>query len=108
MNPPASEKSSFPKQAMILAAGLGTRLQPLTINIPKPGLPVGGVPILLFNLLLLKQYGITDVIINLHHQPKPLISLIENTSSLGMTIKFSLEQKILGTAGGIAHALPKL
>ncbi len=54
-------------KAMILAAGLGTRLRPLTENIPKPLLPVGGTPIIVWNLLLLRQHGIKDVIINLHH-----------------------------------------
>ena len=54
-------------KAMILAAGLGTRLRPLTNTIPKPLLPIAGTPLIEWNLLLLKQHGFRDVIINLHH-----------------------------------------
>ncbi|MCA9473798.1 MAG: NTP transferase domain-containing protein, partial [Nitrospira sp.] len=54
-------------KAMILAAGLGTRLRPLTNTIPKPLLPVAGTPLIIWNLLLLRTSGIRDVIINLHY-----------------------------------------
>ncbi len=54
-------------KAMILAAGFGTRLRPLTNQTPKPLLPVGGYPLLEWNLLLLRQYGIRDIMINLHY-----------------------------------------
>ncbi|MDX1386724.1 MAG: sugar phosphate nucleotidyltransferase [bacterium] len=96
-----------PRQAMVLAAGLGTRLRPLTHEIPKPALPVGGVPILMFNLFLLKQAGIKDILINLHHRPDNLKTLLRHSHSLGLKIQWSWEKSILGTAGGIAHALPK-
>ena len=100
--------NAYPKQAMVLAAGLGTRLRPLTLQVPKPALPVGGVPLLFFNLYLLKKAGIREVLINLHHQPAPLKSLLKNFSKLGLKLEWSFEKSILGTAGGIAHALPKL
>ncbi|MEK6576900.1 MAG: sugar phosphate nucleotidyltransferase, partial [Nitrospirota bacterium] len=54
-------------KAMILAAGLGTRLRPITNNTPKPIIPVGDRPLIEYLLLLLKKYGIKDIIINLHH-----------------------------------------
>lgn len=96
-----------PQQAMVLAAGLGTRLRPLTHEVPKPALPVGGVPILMFNLFLLKEAGIRNVLINLHHRPDNLKTLLHGSESLGLKIQWSWEKNILGTAGGIAHALPK-
>ena len=68
-------------RAMILAAGLGTRLRPLTNTIPKPLLPVGGTPLIVWNLLLLRRYGIRDVMINVHH----LGSLIEQELGDGKT-----------------------
>ena len=54
-------------KAMILAAGLGTRLRPLTDTIPKPLLPIGGTPLLIWNLLLLRANEIREVMINLHY-----------------------------------------
>jgi mannose-1-phosphate guanylyltransferase len=100
---------AFPRQAILLAAGLGTRLRPLTYRIPKPALPVGGIPIILFNLYLLKKAGIKKVVINLHHQPAPLQKLLKDAGRhLGLKIEWSLEKNILGTAGGIAKALRKL
>ena len=54
-------------KAMILAAGLGNRLRPLTNTIPKPLLPIAGTPLIVWNLLLLKRHGFRDVVINLHH-----------------------------------------
>src|SRR5262249_24978387 len=71
----------------------------------KPLLPVGGVPILLFNLYLLKQAGIEAVTINLHHLPKPIRELLGKGRCLGLRLRYSHEPRILGTAGGIAQAL---
>ncbi len=96
---------SFPRQAIILAAGLGTRLRPLTHSIPKPALPVGGVPILFFHLALLHQVGIRDIVINLHHRPQKIKDLLHQSKKWGLEIRYSFEPKILGTAGGIAQAL---
>lgn len=101
-------KDNFPKQAIILAAGLGTRLRPLTHRVPKPGLPVRGIPILLFNLFLLKEAGIHEVTLNLHHLPQALKKLLHRAPQLGLKIHYSRETKILGTAGGIAKALGTL
>ena len=64
---------------MILAAGFGTRLRPLTNTIPKPLLPVAGTPLIVWNLLLLKHHGFRDVVINLHH----LGPMIEQTLGSG-------------------------
>ena len=91
-------------RAMILAAGLGTRLRPLTTTIPKPLLPVAGRPLIVWNLLLLRKYGITEVIINLHHLGDLIEQELGNGSTLGMRIAYSREPVLLGTGGGIKQA----
>ena len=91
---------------MILAAGLGTRLRPLTEQIPKPLLSVGGTPIILWNLLLLRQHGIKDVIVNLHHLGHKIRQELRDGSQWGMRIQYSAEPVILGTGGGIKAVEP--
>lgn len=90
-------------KAMILAAGLGTRLRPLTDHLPKPLLPVGGHPLIYYNLLLLKKYGITDLFINLHYQGEKIVKEIGDGARFGMKITYSEEPQILGTGGGIKN-----
>jgi MurNAc alpha-1-phosphate uridylyltransferase len=92
---------------MLLAAGLGTRLRPLTDNTPKPLINVGGEPMILRTLRLLKQAGIHNVVINTHY----LGHLIETTvraHNPGLTIHFSYEPELLETGGGLKKALPLL
>lgn len=91
---------------MILAAGLGTRLRPLTNTIPKPLLPIAGTPLIVWNLLLLKRYGFQDVIINLHHLGPMIEQAVGNGSKFGLRIYYSHEPVILGTGGGIKQAEP--
>ena len=92
-------------KAMILAAGFGTRLRPLTDHMPKPLLPVGGRPMIEYNLLLLKKYGITEIIINLHHYGDQIIKTLGDGSHLGLSIVYSVEEgEPLGTGGGIKKA----
>lgn len=93
-------------KAMILAAGLGTRLRPLTNTIPKPLLPVGGTPLIIWNLLLLKRHGFHDVVINLHHLGPMIEQTLGNGSKFGLRIIYSQEPMILGTGGGIKQAEP--
>lgn len=88
-------------KAMILAAGLGTRLRPLTNNLPKPLLPLANRPLIQYNLLLLKKYGITEVIINLHYHGDKLKKALGDGSSMGMQVSYSEESEILGTGGGV-------
>jgi len=87
--------------AMILAAGEGTRLRPYTLSTPKPMLPVAGRPTLEWIVLWLRQYGIRDIVINLHHQPGPVIEHFGDGSAFDAKITFSVEETILGTAGGM-------
>ena len=91
-------------KAIILAAGLGSRLKPLTDASPKPLLPVGGRPLIYYNLALLKKYGITDILVNVHHHAKKIMNELGNGSTIGMNISYSEEPHILGTGGGIKKA----
>ena len=86
---------------MILAAGYGTRLRPLTETTPKPLLPVGGIPLIVWNLMLLRHYGIMDVVINLHHLGHLIENELGDGSRLNMRISYSHEKTIMGTGGGI-------
>jgi len=90
-------------KAMILAAGLGTRLRPLTDHLPKPLLPIDGRPLIEYTLLLLRKYGLIDVVINLHYQGEKIREALGNGSRLGMKIRYSEEPQILGTGGGIKN-----
>ena len=91
---------------MILAAGLGTRLRPLTNSIPKPLLPIAGTPLIVWNLLLLKRHGFRDVVINLHHLGPMIEQALGNGSRYGLRIIYSREPVILGTGGGLKQAEP--
>ncbi|MCP9474967.1 MAG: NDP-sugar synthase [Nitrospira sp.] len=93
-------------KAMILAAGLGTRLRPLTDSVPKPLLPVGGTPLIVWNLLLLRRHGFRDVVINLHYLGSMIEEALGDGSRFGLRITYSKETTILGTGGGIKQAEP--
>ncbi len=92
------------KKGMILAAGLGTRLLPITEKMPKPLVPVLNIPNILFGLDTLKRAGIDEVILNLHHLPELLEKYLGNGKSLGMKISYSRERLLLGTGGGLKNA----
>ena len=91
-------------QAMILAAGLGTRLRPLTYLIPKPLLKVGGVSLIDRNLKILKRAGIKRVVINLHHLGPMVKKHVGTGKRYGLKVVYTNETKILGTGGGIKNA----
>jgi len=91
-------------KAMILAAGFGKRLRPLTEKCPKPLLPVGGTPLIVWNLLLLRRYGLRDVMINLHYLGHRIQATLGDGTAWGMRIAYSVEQDILGTGGGLKRA----
>jgi NDP-sugar pyrophosphorylase family protein len=88
-------------KAMILAAGLGTRLRPLTNVMPKPLLPVAGTPLIVWNLLLLKRHRFQEVIINLHHLGPMIEQALGDGARFGLRLQYSHEAVILGTGGGI-------
>ena len=86
-------------QAVILAGGKGTRLQPYTNSIPKPLVPIGDYPILEVILRQLKFYGITEVVLAVNHLSHLIIDFFGDGTKLGIKIRYSIEDKILGTAG---------
>jgi len=88
-------------KAFILAAGLGTRLRPLTRELPKPLVPVLNVPSICYTLMLLKEAGINDVVCNLHYHSGLIRSMLEKHDYFGMNITLSEEEEILGTGGGL-------
>lgn len=95
-------------KAMILAAGKGERLQPLTNETPKPMLEVGSEPLIAHQLRWLKSAGITDVVINLHHLGEQIEAFCADGRALGVNIVYSHEEALLETGGGIVNALAKL
>ncbi len=88
-------------RAMILAAGLGLRLRPLTDLRPKPALPVRGVPLLAYALAWLQRQGVQEVAINLHHHPRTARDAAEAWCPPGLSLYFSEEEHLLDTGGGI-------
>jgi NDP-sugar pyrophosphorylase family protein len=88
-------------KAMILAAGEGTRLRPLTLNTPKVMLPIAGEPLLGYILDWLRFNDITEVAINLHHLPQAVMDWLGNGDRFGISITYSVEDVILGTAGAL-------
>jgi MurNAc alpha-1-phosphate uridylyltransferase len=92
-------------KAMILAAGLGTRLKELTKTIPKCLVPLANGSTMLERVILqLKAAGVTDIIINLHYLPEQIKKYISDKNSFGLRIEFSYEDSILGTGGGLKNA----
>lgn len=88
-------------KAMVLAAGFGTRLRPLTNSLPKPLLPLGPHPLLVWNLLLLRKHGISEVMINLHYLGEQIQAIIGDGSQWGLHVTYSVEPVLLGTGGGL-------
>ena len=87
-------------KGMILAAGLGLRMRPLTLVRAKPVLPVLNRPLLHWTLEHLARHGVDDVIVNLHHLPESVTEALEDRSSAGLRIRYAHERPILGTSGG--------
>ena len=86
-------------KGLILAAGESHRLRPLTFTRPKPMLPVAGRPLLEHIVALLRQHGVSQLAINLHHQPATITVHFGNGQRWGVRIVYSYEQRLLGSAG---------
>jgi len=93
---------------MVLTAGLGTRLAPLSDLKAKPALPVAGVPLAGRILHWLAGGGVTDAVLNLHHRPASITAAVGDGSPFGVRVRYSWEPRVLGSAGGPARALPLL
>ncbi|RJR34081.1 MAG: nucleotidyltransferase family protein [Deltaproteobacteria bacterium] len=88
-------------KAMLLAAGLGTRLRPLTDRLPKCLVPVAGKPVLQWNIEWLRSQGVTDLVVNLHHYPEVVTGYFGNGHTFGVHLEYSYEPELLGTAGAL-------
>lgn len=95
-------------KVMILAAGLGERMRPLTDHTPKPLLQVGGLPLIEHHIRRLARDGFSDLVINVSHLAEQIMEFCGDGSRWGVTITYSPEREPLETAGGIVHALPLL
>ena len=88
---------------MVMAAGLGTRLRPLTYEVPKPMVAVANRPIMEHVLALLARHGLGDVVANLHWYPETIREAFADGSRLGIELTYSDEERLLGTAGGVRN-----
>jgi len=88
-------------RGMIVAAGLGTRLRPLTDWLPKPAVPVRGLPLIAYGLELLASAGVSEAVINVHHHADRLIDTVERSRPPKLGIRFSHERDLLHTGGAI-------
>lgn len=95
-------------KAMILAAGMGNRMRPLTLHTPKPLLVVGGKPLIVWHIEKLQKIGVTEIVINTAWLGEKLANTLGDGSQFGVTILWSHEGEGLETAGGIINALPLL
>lgn len=100
----SSRRGAGRMRAMILAAGLGTRLRPLTAYRAKPALPVRGRPVISLLLELLARHGVEQVLVNLHHLPATIREAVRRDHPAGIQIDWSEEPRPLGTGGGIRRA----
>lgn len=91
-------------KAVIIAGGLGTRLRPLTYNTPKPIVPVANRAFTIHQIELLRQHGITEIILNLHYLSDNIKSILDDGKDLGVKLYYSIEEHPLGTAGAVKNA----
>jgi len=95
-------------RALLLTAGLGTRLAPLTYVRAKAAVPINGEPLVCRVIRSLAAGGIRDLVLNLHHRPASIAAVVGDGGSLGVRVRYSWEQPVLGSAGGPRRALPLL
>jgi N-acetylmuramate 1-kinase len=94
----------MPRKAILLAAGFGTRMEPLSLDAPKPMMPLFGVPLLEHAVLSLEEWGVQEILINLHHLPGEILAWGLARKGRGPRIVFSFEPEILGTGGALRRA----
>ena len=94
------------RHALVLTAGLGTRLRPLSDVRAKPAIPVAGEPMVRRIIAWLARFGVTDLVLNLHHRPETLTAVVGDGADLSVRVRYSWEPRLLGSAGGPRLALP--
>jgi NDP-sugar pyrophosphorylase family protein len=90
--------------AIVLAAGLGTRMRPATLETPKALMPAAGKPLIAHTLAWLKGQGVTEAVVNTHHLGRQVLAALGNGAGVGLRLRYSHEPEILGTGGGVARA----
>lgn len=90
-------------QAVIMAGGYGTRLRPLTNELPKPMVPIINKPIIVYIIELLKSHGITDIILTLGYKPEVIMDYLGDGKEFGVKLTYVIETEPLGTAGGVKN-----
>lgn len=98
----------FPRKGMVLAAGVGTRLRPLTDATPKALLEIGGRPMIEYPLRMLARAGVSEVVVNVHYLAEQVRRALGDGTRYGLRIAYSAEDPILDTGGAIARARPLL
>src|ERR1044071_7281375 len=98
-----SEPATAFTKAMLLAAGRGTRLRPLTETVAKCMVEISGKPVLEHNVERLREFGVTDILINLHYLPKAVSNHFGDGSRFGVRIRYAYEPELLGTAGAVRN-----
>lgn len=105
-NPATTSKQVYPKRAMILAAGLGVRMRPLTDAIPKAMIEVAGKPLIGYALDFLGALDVERIVVNVHYRPGPLLDYLKSHPLSKRIIISDERDKILDTGGGVKKALP--
>jgi NDP-sugar pyrophosphorylase family protein len=103
---PAADRRA--PRALLLTAGVGTRLRPLTTVRAKAAVPINGEALVRRVIRGLAATGVRDIVLNLHHRPASIAALVGDGSDLGVRVRYSWEQPLLGSAGGPRHALALL
>jgi NDP-sugar pyrophosphorylase family protein len=98
----------LPEHALVLTAGLGTRLQPLTYVRAKAAVPVNGETLARRAIRWLVSHAVRNLVLNLHHQPASIAASVGDGTDMGACVRYSWEHPVLGSAGGPRHALPLL
>jgi NDP-sugar pyrophosphorylase family protein len=88
-------------KALILAAGYGTRLEPLTLAVPKPMVPIVNLPTMQHNIELLRRHGFCDIVANVHYYPEQIENYFSDGFDFNVNLSYSYEKALLGTAGGV-------
>jgi len=105
---PSPAATVWPPPALLLTAGVGSRLHPLTLSRAKPAVPLAGVPLITRILRAVAAAGVSRVVLNLHHRPETIAGVVGDGADLGLGLRYSWEAPVLGSAGGPRHALPLL